>query len=135
MIPVRMKTVTKERTKGMTEAELTTGSGAGRAAYWRELSEAWEASGQTQMAFCRQRQVNPGTFAWWRGELARRARGEAGPRRGGTPRSRFVEVRVGRERIGGYELILANGRRIVVRGDFEDAALRRLISVVEGSGC
>jgi len=38
--------------------------GSGRAAYWRELNEAWQAGDQTQVAFCRQRHVNPGTFAW-----------------------------------------------------------------------
>jgi hypothetical protein len=79
-------------------------------------------------------QVNPGTFAWWRRELARRAAEGSGPRPVSKSRPRFVEVRVDPERIGGYEVVLANGRRIVIRGDFEDGSLRRLISIAE-AGC
>ena len=101
-----------------------------RAAYWGELNRAWDASDQTAVAFCRQRHINPGTFAWWRRELARRA----GGRSGRLPKPSFVEVKVGSGSLGrGYELALGNGRRIIVSGDFEEGTLRRLISVAEGS--
>jgi hypothetical protein len=99
-----------------------------RAEYWRELNQAWEASDQTAVAFCRQRHVNPGTFAWWRRELARRDGVTSG--RVSTPS--FVEVKVGSGPVGrGYELALGNGRRIIVPGDFEETTLRRLLSVAE----
>jgi hypothetical protein len=101
-----------------------------RADYWRELNQAWGASDQTAVAFCRQRHINPGTFGWWRRELARRA----GGRSGRFPKPSFVEVKVGSGPMGrGYELALCNGRRIIVPGDFEEGTLRRLISVAEGS--
>jgi hypothetical protein len=119
---------------GMAEADTTTGSGADRAAYWRELNRAWATSGQTQAAFCQQRQVNPGTFAWWRRALARRDGGGSRPRPVRRSGPAFVEVTGRREPVGGYELVLANGRRIVIRGGFEDGSLRRLISVAE-AGC
>jgi hypothetical protein len=99
-----------------------------RADYWRELNRAWEASDQTAVAFCRQRHVNPGTFAWWRRELSRRE-GRKSVRLG---KPSFVEVKVGSGPVGrGYELALANGRRIIVPGDFEAEVIRRLISVAE----
>jgi hypothetical protein len=107
------------------------GRGLVRADYWRELNRGWQSSGQTIAVFCRQRQVNPGTFAWWRRELARRD----GLRDGLRSKPSFVEVRVGSgqgER--GYEVTLANGRRIGVPADFEEGVLRRLLAVVEG-GC
>lgn len=99
-----------------------------RADYWRELNQAWDASDQTAVAFCRQRHVNPGTFAWWRRELARRD----GVTSGRVSKASFVEVKVGSSsRSWGYELGLANGRRIIVPGDFEETSLRRLLSVAE----
>lgn len=119
----------------MVKRDRTQGPGSRRADYWRELNRAWEASGQTQRAFCRQRHVHPGTFVWWRRELARREVGRSEGRPARTSRPAFVEVTVGPERRGGYDLVLANGRRIVIRGDFEDGSLRRLIAVAEGSGC
>jgi hypothetical protein len=101
-----------------------------RADYWRELNQAWEASDQTAAAFCRQRHINPGTFAWWRRELSRREGGKSGR----LPKPSFVEVKVGSgPLVRGYELALGNGRRIIVPGDFEEGTLRRLISVAEGS--
>ena len=101
-----------------------------RAAYWRKMIGKWRRSGQTPEAFCRQRHINPGTFGWWRRELARRA----GGRSGRFPKPSFVEVKVGSGPMGrGYELALCNGRRIIVPGDFEEGTLRRLISVAEGS--
>ncbi len=103
-------------------------SSSDRAAYWRELTEAWEAGDQTAEAFCRQRHINPGTFAWWRRELARRA----GVKSGRVSKASFVEVKVGSgPTVRGYELALANGRRIIVPGDFDEATLRRLLSVAE----
>jgi hypothetical protein len=119
----------------MTGQDGVLGTGLVRAEYWRELVAAWRASGQTAVAFCRPRQINPGTFAWWRRELARRDGLGSGQSRGtGRPPS-FVEVTVGSGRRGsGYELTLANGRRIGVPADFEDGVLRRLIAVAE-AGC
>lgn len=111
------------------------GPGLGRADYWRELNRSWQSSGQTIATFCRQRQVNPGTFAWWRRELARRDGLGGGRSRGSGHRPSFVEVTVGSGRRGsGYELTLVNGRRIGVPADFEEGVLRRLLAVAE-AGC
>jgi hypothetical protein len=115
----------------MTRQDVVAGTDLVRADYWRELNRGWQSSGQTIVAYCRERQVNPGTFAWWRRELARRD----GLRVGSRLKPSFVEVKVGSDRRGcGYELALANGRRIVVPVDFEAGVLRRLLSVAEG-GC
>lgn len=42
-----------------------------RAAYWRGMVKKWRRSGQTPEAFCRQRHLKAGTFAWWRPRLAK----------------------------------------------------------------
>jgi len=36
----------------------------------REVMAAWEQSGLTMAAFCRQRQIRPERFYWWRSRLA-----------------------------------------------------------------
>jgi transposase-like protein len=40
-----------------------------RARYWQELVHEQQRSGLSRAAFCRQRRINPGTFAWWRRKL------------------------------------------------------------------
>lgn len=37
--------------------------------YWRNQIKRWEASGLTQMAYCRQEQLKASTFCYWLSEL------------------------------------------------------------------
>ena len=41
-------------------------------AYWGKRITEWEHSGQTQRAFCAQRDLAFSTFQWWRGRGKRR---------------------------------------------------------------
>lgn len=110
-----------------------------RARYWQSLVHEQEQSGLTQAAFCRQRQINPGTFAWWR----RRLRSGAGaePSRSvrsgrGTSRTdpvRFMEVEVVGSASKRYEIVLPGGRVLCVPGDFDPAHVARLIEAVEST--
>ena len=41
--------------------------------YWREQIEAWQASGESQQAFCQQHELSYHRFTYWRRKLADQA--------------------------------------------------------------
>lgn len=107
-----------------------------RREHWRRLISEWSASGQTQVAFCRARGLNAGTFAWWKRQLHRGERGttESAVRRGrraGLP-ERFVELRLAGPSAS-YEIVLSRGRSIRVPPQFDPQVLSRLIAAVEAA--
>lgn len=102
-----------------------------RAKHWHALVSEWAGSGQTQVAFCRQRRIEPGTFAWWKRQL--RQRGLAGDVSAGVSEASglFVEVRPPTGSPAGFEVLLAGGRTIRVPAGFDGGELTRLLSVLE----
>lgn len=103
-----------------------------RAKHWHALVGEWAGSGQTQVAFCRQRRIEPGTFAWWKRQL--RQRGLAGDVSAGVSEASglFVEVRLSPTgSSAGFEVLLAGGRTIRVPAGFDGGELTRLLSVLE----
>jgi hypothetical protein len=102
-----------------------------RAKYWQGLLAEWCGSGQTQVAFCRQRRIRAGTFAWWKRQL--RQRGLAGDVSAavGAASGRFVEIPRPTVSPVGFEVLLAGGRTIRVPAGFEEGELARLLSVLE----
>jgi len=51
----------------MTDGTKVAGSkAAAKRAYWGKRITEWERSGQTQRAFCAQRDLALSTFQWWR---------------------------------------------------------------------
>lgn len=105
--------------------------------YWREVDArvvvaAWEGSGETAAAFARRQEVNPRRLAWWRSRLE-----ATGP----AAQLRFHAVRLagtgrveGRDR-GAIEIELCGGRRVRLRPGFEAEDLRRVMAVLEETGC
>ncbi len=45
-----------------------------RSNYWRQQIEAWQSSGQTQRAFCRDHDLNYWRFGYWRKKFRKRQR-------------------------------------------------------------
>ena len=90
--------------------------------------------------YAQQHGLHAGTLAAWgsklRAEVSSGGRGRAGRMSG----SGFLPVRVvgegsgpgGRQEGGELEVILRNGRRVVVRGDFGSDMLKRLLELAEG---
>lgn len=118
-----------------------------RARYWRALVREQAGSGLTQAVFCRQRQVNAGTFAWWKRRLradavagaadsaeAGRTRSVRSRRRTARPKPlRFMEVEwVGTEPKR-YEIVLSGGRVLRVPTEFDSECVMRLIQAVESA--
>jgi hypothetical protein len=110
-----------------------------RAKYWQELVHEQQRSGLSQAAFCRQRRINAGTFAWWR----RKLRDEAAPigtRHSGSGRRtsrpepvRFAEFELVGSGARRYEILLPGGRILRVPTDFDPDQVARLIRAVESA--
>lgn len=83
-----------------------------RAQHWQALIEAWQASGQTQRAFCQANELNYATFGYWLRKF--RQQGTVAP---AAPRRRtgagFVPV-VASPAVGELTIHLPNG--IELRG-------------------
>lgn len=109
---------------------------ADRRVEWAKRVRQWRHSGQTARAFAASIGVKPGSLTHWAWRLKRET---AGPRsvrqraRRLAPGSPLVEIIPGRLVDGGFELTLANGRRLSIPAQFESAALRQLIAVLEES--
>ncbi len=106
-------------------------------AVWVEEVQRWRQSGQSTVEYAQQHGLHAGTLAGWWSKL----QGKKGPRgrASGSPSSGFLPVRVVDERRpavtverGGFEVVLLNGRRIVVNGEFGSEALARLLQIAEG---
>ncbi len=104
-----------------------------RARYWSDQLAAWARSGLSQAEFCRQRELNGGTFAWWKRQLHKQDGGRpTRQRRTAKPPARFVEVQLPGTHSGtAYEVMLAGGRSIRVPSGFDPQVLSQLITTVE----
>jgi hypothetical protein len=104
---------------------------------WRGLIAEWSGSGQTQVAFCRARGLNAGTFAWWKRQLRRDGWVSAGTtaRRGRRARDsgRFIEVHLAGSSRPAYEVVLSHGRTIRLSSDFDPQVVSRLVEAVESA--
>jgi hypothetical protein len=82
-----------------------------------------ERSGASLAAFAKREGLSAERLYRWRARLAKAA---------------FVEVRPGIAGTAGggvLEVVLARGRVVRVPADFNEAALRRLIALLEGGAC
>jgi len=118
-----------------------------KAARWRAIIAEQASSGLSQKAYCRQKRLKAGTFAWWKHRLS-----EPGSRGG---HSRFVPIRLraaGKMRpttdrtleVGpasppspGHAAVeIVSGELLVrVYSDCAEAMLARLITVLRGEAC
>jgi hypothetical protein len=87
---------------------------------WREVLRRQARSGLSVAAFCRRFRISQASFYAWRRKL----------RDAGT----FAEVRLAPDAVlsaGAMELVLAGGRRIVVRPGFDRTTLLALVDALE----
>lgn len=107
---------------------------------WRNRVAAWQASGQTQAAYCREQKWAPADLSWWKHELARRDQAlkteNAPAPKPKKARRAFIPVRISpspaRE---GFELVLRGGQTLRMGASFDETGLRRLLAVLENSRC
>lgn len=100
-------------------------------ARWRSVVREQETSGETVREYARQRGLSAATLYWWRSELGRRGAGRA-DRIALAPVTVLGVRSPARSHAGaGFEVLLANGRRLCVPRDFDVEALRELIAALE----
>ena len=108
-------------------------------AAWLEIVQRWRRSGQTGEAYAQRHGLHAGTLAVW-GSKLRSELAAARDTVSGSSDSKFLPVRVvsgltrpdAERQSGELEVILRNGRRVVVRGDVGNDTLRRLLDLAEG---
>jgi len=111
-------------------------------AQWLQVVSQWRDSGQSADEYGRVHDLHPGTLTGWASRLRHEVAGKPG-RKNGKGVSIFLPVRVSSQRPqrevtseltveGGFEVVLTNGRRVRVAGNFRAEALARLLAVVEG---
>jgi hypothetical protein len=108
-----------------------------RQAFWRDQLLQWAQSGMGQQQFCRERDLSPHAFTWWkakyRDELNLPYRAvKKGPSK--KSKNHFVEVKVPShvpELL--YEVVLTNKRSIRMTKRFEPDVLKKLITAVESA--
>ena len=96
---------------------------------WRGLISEQSGSGQTIVAFCRERGLTTSQFYTWR----KRLRGSAA--------EQFLEVQVARpaarpipSKRGAIEIRLAEGRCVLVEPGFDPEHLRAVVAALEARG-
>ena len=103
---------------------MTRGSTKARAK-WRRLVSEQALSGQTVIAFCRERGLCRPYFFAWKKRLRE------------SPAARFLEVQVTERapisRDSRMEIRLRNGRSVVVEQGFDAEQVRALLAVVEAA--
>ncbi|MCP5067922.1 MAG: hypothetical protein GY946_15280 [bacterium] len=100
--------------------------GAARRAAIREVVEAFTASGQSRVAYCRDIGIAPVTLSRWEAEF-----GVASPRDEAVPR--FVELG-GEAAASAFHVELSGGVRVHVPADFRERDLLRLLRTLT-AGC
>jgi transposase-like protein len=96
-------------------------------AKWRGLVSEQSGSGQTIVAFCRDRGLTTSQFYTWRNRLR------------GSAAEQFLEVQVVKARPipsnrGGIEVRLAEGRCVLVEPGFDPEHLRAVVAALEARG-
>jgi hypothetical protein len=114
----------------------------GRGRFWQRHLQQWRQSGLSQAQYCRQHQLRPGTFGWWKGRLSA-ANGPVQPSVGhpaaaGKDRS-FVELTLGQREAPApagevvYEIVLSPRRCLRLGSRFEPERVRQLLQLLEGT--
>lgn len=112
---------------------------ASRKRYWREadartLLAAVADSGLSLSDFAREFGIHAKRIERWQKRLALPARRIAN--HGATPITfQPIEVVMDEPTERGLELVLRNGRRIAIHGEFDPNVLERLVRAVEGLPC
>jgi hypothetical protein len=109
-------------------------------AQWVDEVRRWRQSGQAASQYAAEHDLHKGTLAWWGQQLGGAVVGDG--RRDAKPKGQFLPVRIAdraaatttaapESRVE-MELVLLNGRRIRINGEFHPEVLAQLLRVAEG---
>ena len=103
---------------------------------WAKLVQDYESSGQSQRAFCAEREIGQSSLRYWRRRLERRS-GQV--RAAVAQGARLVPIDLIEECTpvaadSGVTILTGGGTRIEVKRHFDAGVLRRVMGVLEGEG-
>lgn len=93
--------------------------------HWHRHIEGWQASGLSQVAYCRQNDIKPHQWSYWKKRLSRTDNGVS-----------FVRLKIGGNlptaaAMPAFTLLTPNGYKIEVGVGFDSVALKQLLSAVQ----
>lgn len=94
--------------------------------YWQQQIDNWKVSGQTQVSFCADKNLNKNTFAYWRKRLTEIPE-QSETSIGFLP----VQIQQPESRDSFIELIIRDDFKIRISDDFSEAVLKRLIRFLQ----
>ena len=121
----------------MTETRSPAGGAERRTpAQWAELVQSYEASGQSQRAFCAEHGIGQSSLRYWMRRLEKQS---AEAPVVVTQRARLVPVNLIEEHApsaadSGVTILTGGGVRIEVERHFDAGVLRRVVAALEAQG-
>ena len=112
---------------------MGTGTVKDRERFWRDQVERQKRSGLSVAGYCRRERISEASYYYWKRRLAASKESPDAELREGNGRFLAIEVpQVAGDRL---EVVLRNGRRVVVPDRFDEGALRALLVILEDSAC
>jgi hypothetical protein len=96
--------------------------------YWQEHLERWRQSGLSQAEYCRQNNLKPRRWNYWKKNLARKISGDTGVSFVPVKISSTLPVAVPRSNLS---LLTSNGYKVEVGIGFDPTTLKQLILTVQ----
>lgn len=109
------------------------GKGEDRARIWRDQVRRQKESGLSVAAYCRRERISEASYYYWKRRLAETTE-KANPESLDSKR-RFVAIDLPQSVRDKLEVVLRNGRRVVVPDRFSEDALRLLLPLLDDPAC
>lgn len=107
--------------------------GENRERIWREKVERQKGSGLSVAAYCRRERISEASYYYWKRRLAESKDKPKTESHEGN--GRFVAIDLPQSARDQLEVVLRNGRRVVVPDRFSENTLRALLAILEDSAC
>ncbi len=108
----------------MTESQSNEFSPEQRRHFWKEHIERWQQDSISQLAYCRQFNLKPHQFTYWKKRFAQNGTSmNFVPLQLSAPNAKIPRTR--------FSLFTPNGYKIEVAAGFDPSALKQLINVVQ----
>lgn len=111
---------------------MGTGTVKDREQFWRDQVERQKRSGLSVAGYCRRERISEASYYYWKRRLASKELPDPELREGN---GRFVAIELPQAADDRLEVVLRNGRRVVVPDRFDEGALRGLLAILEDSAC